>query len=105
MILKTFNYDLLYFPTERDLSQKRYESLLIHDIDQCWSSEFSQHELLSKKKSNQYVELNEQYTNEIDDPTTPPTEPAPVPGQEPPGTTPPAREEPPETMPPAIVSP
>jgi hypothetical protein len=41
----------------------------------------------------------------IDTPTIPETEPAPVPEQEPPGTSPPPREEPPTSMPPVIVSP
>lgn len=40
----------------------------------------------------------------IDTPTIPDTEPAPVPEQEPPGTNPPPRQDPPDTMPPVIVT-
>lgn len=40
----------------------------------------------------------------IDNPTLPPTEPAPIPEQEPPENPPPVQE-PPRTMPPVIASP
>ncbi|AZE83774.1 hypothetical protein C4J98_2361 [Pseudomonas orientalis] len=41
----------------------------------------------------------------IDSPTLPPTEPAPIPEKEPPENEPPPVQEPPTTMPPVIVSP
>jgi hypothetical protein len=51
-----FNYDLLFFLTDRELSEKRVTSSLIDDMEKSQNFDFSEHELLKEENTVQHSE-------------------------------------------------